>query len=106
MTGIKSPYRILIIFTTWWLESRGKMFLTRSITRPLFRSSSKGLKFKPLGGNREKFYTTSQLAKRWGVSSMTVMRLIEQGDLNGLKIRGSYRIRLTSVKEYEEKVAF
>lgn len=53
-----------------------------------------------------KYYTTSQLALRWGVSAVTVIRLIEQGDLNGLKIRGSYRISKCSIKNYETKVAF
>ena len=53
-----------------------------------------------------RYYTTSQLALRWGVSAVTVIRLIEQGDLNGLKIRGSYRICKSSIKNYETKVAF
>ncbi|VAX25300.1 hypothetical protein MNBD_NITROSPINAE04-425 [hydrothermal vent metagenome] len=56
--------------------------------------------------NNRKYYTTSQLALRWGVSAVTVIRLIEQGDLNGLKIRGSYRISKCSIKNYETKVAF
>jgi excisionase family DNA binding protein len=53
-----------------------------------------------------RYYTTSQLAIRWGVSAVTVIRLIEQGDLSGLKIRGSYRISKRSIKTYESKVAF
>ncbi len=53
-----------------------------------------------------KYLTTSQVAKRWGVSAVTVIRLIEQGDLNGLKIRGSYRISRGSIREYESRVAF
>lgn len=56
--------------------------------------------------NKVKYYTTSQLALRWGVSAVTVIRLIEQGDLNGLKIRGSYRISKCSINNYETKVAF
>jgi len=53
-----------------------------------------------------KYLTTSQVAKRWGVSAVTVIRLIEQGDLKGLKIRSSYRISHGSVREYESRVAF
>ena len=53
-----------------------------------------------------KYFTTSQLARRWDVSAVTVIRLIEQGDLNGLKIRGCYRISKGSIKSYELKVAF
>jgi excisionase family DNA binding protein len=46
------------------------------------------------------------VARRWGVSSITILRLIEQGDLKGLKIRGAYRISRGSIKDYESKVAF
>jgi len=57
-------------------------------------------------GMAEKYLTTSQLARRWGVSAVTIIRLIEQGDLNGLKIRGCYRISKSSIEEYESRVAF
>ncbi len=53
-----------------------------------------------------KYFTTSQLARRWDVSAVTVIRLIEQGDLNGLKIRGCYRISKGSINNYESRVAF
>lgn len=43
---------------------------------------------------------------RWGVSAPTVMRLIEGGELKGLKIRGAYRLDKESVELYERKVAF
>ena len=53
-----------------------------------------------------KNYTTSQVARRWSVSPLTVIRLIEQGDLNGLKIRGTYRISHGSIARYESRVSF
>lgn len=54
----------------------------------------------------QQYYTTSQLARRWCVSPVTVIRLIEQGDLNGLKIRGCYRICRGSIMDYESRVSF
>ncbi len=60
---------------------------------------------KPTGMKR-RFYTTSQLMSRWGVSAPTVIRLIEEGSLTGLKIRGVYRVDRASVEAYEKKVAF
>lgn len=55
---------------------------------------------------RKRYYTISQIAGRWGVSAPTVIRLIEEGQLTGLKIRGVYRISRDSVESYERKVAF
>lgn len=52
------------------------------------------------------YFTTSQLAMRWGVSAVTIIRLIEQGELSGLKIRGCYRISRRSIENYESRVAF
>jgi excisionase family DNA binding protein len=43
---------------------------------------------------------------RWGISAPTVIRLIEEGSLSGLKIRGVYRVNRDSVEAYEKKVAF
>lgn len=53
-----------------------------------------------------KYYTTSQLMSRWGVSAPTVIRLIEEGSLWGLKIRGVYRVAKDAVESYERKVSF
>ena len=58
----------------------------------------------PLGARR--YYTTSQLMRRWGVSAPTIIRLIEEGQLQGLKIRGVYRVAKDSVESYEKKVSF
>lgn len=57
-------------------------------------------------GLRRKYFTTSQLMARWGVSASTIIRLIEEGQLRGLKIRGVYRVATESVESYERKVAF
>ncbi len=67
--------------------------------------ASAGKTVDSMEGNR-KYFTTSQLARRWDVSAVTVIRLIEQGDLNGLKIRGCYRISKGSINNYESRVAF
>ena len=55
---------------------------------------------------RRAFLTTSQLSRRWGTSVATVIRLIEEGQLTGLKIRGIYRVSRDSIESYERKVAF
>lgn len=61
---------------------------------------------EPLPAARLKFLTISQITARWGVSAPTVLRLIEEGQLTGLKIRGIYRVTRESVESYERKVAF
>ncbi|MBF0170249.1 MAG: helix-turn-helix domain-containing protein [Nitrospinae bacterium] len=53
-----------------------------------------------------RYTTTAELADRWQVSVITIHRLIEQGDLTGLKIRGRYRISRVSVEAYESRVSF
>jgi len=55
---------------------------------------------------RRKYFTISQIASRWGVSAPTVIRLIDEGQLTGLKIRGVYRVTRESIEAYERKVAF
>ncbi|MBF0635398.1 MAG: helix-turn-helix domain-containing protein [Nitrospinae bacterium] len=55
---------------------------------------------------RKRYFTTSQLMTRWGVSAPTVHRLIDEGALKGLKIRGVYRVDRASIEIYEKKVAF
>ncbi len=57
-------------------------------------------------GYEKNYYTISALVKRWGVSASTIIRLIEEGELRGLKIRGVYRVDLASVVIYERKVSF
>lgn len=54
----------------------------------------------------KKYLTIQSLAKRWGVSESTVKRMIDEGQLKGLRIRKSYKITLDSVLEYESRSAF
>ncbi len=53
-----------------------------------------------------KFVTIQALARRWSVSDNTVKRLIEEGELKGIKVRKSYKIFLGSVVEYETRSSF
>ena len=55
---------------------------------------------------RRKYFTISLIASRWGVSAPTVIRLIDEGQLTGLKIRGVDRVSRGSIEFYERKVAF
>ena len=57
----------------------------------------------PLG---RKFVSIQTLARRWNVSDSTVKRLIDEGELTGIKVRRSYKIRLDSVMEYESRSSF
>lgn len=84
------------------------MYTARALIRPPLREGGKGKAYEKKGyfDGGERFLTTSHLARRWGVSSLTIIRLIEQRELGGLKIRGNYRISMKSVMEYESRVAF
>ena len=57
----------------------------------------------PLG---RKFVSIQTLARRWNVSDSTVKRLIDEGELTGIKVRRSHKIRLDSVLEYESRSSF
>lgn len=70
------------------------------------RVSSKLTGHVEIFNDRKRYFTTSQLVARWGVSPHTVLRLIEEGALKGLKIRGVYRVDRVSIEVYEKKVAF
>lgn len=59
---------------------------------------------EPIAGRK---YTTVQtVARRWNVSESTVRRLIDEGELKGLKIRSSYKILLDSVIDFESRSSF
>lgn len=60
----------------------------------------------PMIPAKRRYFTISQIAGRWGVSAPTVIRLIDEGQLTGLKIRGAYRVTRESIESYERKVAF
>ncbi len=53
-----------------------------------------------------KFVSIQALARRWNVSDSTVKRLIDEGELTGIKVRRSYKIRLDSVLDYESRSSF
>ncbi len=54
----------------------------------------------------QKFLSVAQVAKRWGVSDSTVRRLIEEGRLNGIRLRHARRLSAVSVEEYEKSATF
>lgn len=53
-----------------------------------------------------KFVSIQALARRWNVSDSTVKRLIDEGELTGIKVRRAYKIRLDSVLDYESRSSF
>ena len=53
-----------------------------------------------------KFISIQLLARRWNVSDSTVKRLIDEGELTGIKVRRAYKIRLDSVLDYETRSSF
>jgi len=53
-----------------------------------------------------RYISVQNLAKRWNVSDSTVRRLIEEGELQGIKIRRTFKILLDSVNEYESRSSF
>ena len=54
----------------------------------------------------QKFLSVRQVAKRWGVSGQTVRRLIEEGELNGMRVRHATMLLFTSVEAYEKRAEF
>lgn len=53
-----------------------------------------------------RYISVQNLARRWNVSDSTVRRLIEEGELQGIKIRRTFKILLDSVSEYESRSSF
>lgn len=51
----------------------------------------------------DKLITVTELASRWGVSRQTVYRIVNDGELKIVRIRGQFRIRMKDVEEYEER---
>jgi len=50
-----------------------------------------------------KMVSATVLARRWSVSSATVVRLIQDGELEGMKIRGAWRAYADAAEAYEER---
>ena len=53
-----------------------------------------------------RYISVQNLARRWNVSDSTVRRLIEEGELKGIKIRRTFKILLDSITEYESRSSF
>ncbi|GMT42195.1 MAG: hypothetical protein IEMM0002_0606 [bacterium] len=53
-----------------------------------------------------KFLSIQVLARRWNVSDSTVRRLIDEGQLKGIKIRRTYKILMDSVADFESRSQF
>ena len=51
----------------------------------------------------DSWLTCKQVAARWGVSQATVGRMLQRGDISGMKIGKSWRIYAASVAAYERK---
>lgn len=47
--------------------------------------------------------TVAEVAKRWGVSRMTVYRMVNDGTLRHTRIGGQIRVHQDAVQEYEER---
>ena len=55
----------------------------------------------PSKGEREtRLITQAEAAKRLGVSTTTVWRLIKEGSLSVIPVRGKQRVRLASLTQY------
>lgn len=59
----------------------------------------------PAVGKR-KYLSIQTLAMRWNVSDSTIRRLIEEGELKGIKIRRTCKIFADSVQEFESRSSF
>jgi len=53
-----------------------------------------------------RFLSVQSVATRWNVSDSTVRRLIDEGELKGIKIRRTFKILAESVCEYESRSSF
>lgn len=51
----------------------------------------------------EKFFTTEQVANILQVHPFTILKLIKQGKLQGIKLGRVYRIKESEVKEFLER---
>jgi len=57
----------------------------------------------PLG---RKFLSVQSVASRWNVSDSTVRRLIDEGELKGIKVRRTFKILMESISDYESRSSF
>lgn len=52
----------------------------------------------------EHFYTVAEVAAAWRISKMTVYRLVNSGELTAVRIGRSFRVPMSAVEAYLEKV--
>jgi len=53
---------------------------------------------------RESYNTVKDLAIRWNVSSDTIYRMINEGDLSAFKVRGVWRIPTSEITKKEKNL--
>jgi len=54
----------------------------------------------PVADPDMRLVTQTEAAKRLGISRVTVWRLIREGELLGVEVRGKVRVRMDSVRVY------
>jgi excisionase family DNA binding protein len=69
-------------------------------------AGAKGKADAKLDPEKLKFLSVRQVALRWGSSQGTVRRLIEEGKLNGIRLRHACRLSIESVVKYEASTHF
>ena len=53
---------------------------------------------------RDELWTPDEVAERWKIHKRTVLEMLSRGELNGIKIRSSWRVYLSEVIRYESRV--
>lgn len=48
-----------------------------------------------------KFFSISEVAKRWGVSESTIRRMIDRGEIVTIRIGNSVRISIDEITKHE-----
>lgn len=70
------------------------------------KSATKGKPDGKVNLGEQKFLSVAQVAERWGTSETTVRRLMEEGKLNGIRLRYACRLSIESVDKHEESTHF
>jgi len=53
--------------------------------------------------NNEKYYTTKEIAQRYGVTTTSVRVWIRRGELPAIQIGNSYRIKQSDLELFEQR---
>lgn len=51
----------------------------------------------------KELYRINELAERWGVHERTIRRMIENGEIDAVKIRSAWRVSTEAIKNYEQE---